>query len=110
MCIYLYVCLYIYLRVCLRLSFSLGAFPAAEGPLVWVLLDFFLDGDISVGVRYHGFSSVRRKITWRCPSGSRVPYFAPERSVSWLTWLVRLDPYQSSELLAYMYLDCLTRV
>ena len=28
-----------------RLSFSLGAFLAAKGSLVWVLLDLFLDGD-----------------------------------------------------------------
>ena len=73
-----------------RLSFSPGAFLAAKGSLVRVLLDLLLDGDVllldgdvllaSVRICLRGCSSVRCKITWRCPSDSRVHYFAPERS------------------------------
>ena len=65
-----------------RLSFSPGAFPAAKGSLVRVLLDLLLDGDVilldgdvllaSVRICLHGCSSVRRKISWECPSGIRV--------------------------------------
>ena len=65
-----------------RLSFSPGAFPAAKGSLVRVLLDLLLDGDVllldgdvllaSVGICLHGCSSVRREISWKCPSGIRV--------------------------------------
>ena len=73
-----------------RLSFSPGAIPVANGSLVRVLLDLLLDvvgllleGDVllaSLGICWCGSSSVRCKITWRCPSDSRVHYFAPERS------------------------------
>ena len=65
-----------------RLLFSLGAFPAAKGSLVRVLLDLLLDGDVllldgdvllaSVRICLRGCSSVRRKISWKCPSGIRV--------------------------------------
>ena len=65
-----------------RLSFSPGAFPAAKGSLVRVLLDLLLDGDVllldgdvllaSVRICLCGCSSVRRKISWKCPSGIRV--------------------------------------
>jgi len=73
-----------------RLSFSPGAIPAAKGSLVRVLLDLLLDGDVlllegdvllaSVRICLRGCSSVRRKISWKCPAGIRVYYFAPERS------------------------------
>ena len=65
-----------------RLPFSLGAFPAAKGSLVRVLLDLLLDGDVllldgdvllaSVRICLRGCSSVRRKISWKYPSGIRV--------------------------------------
>ena len=65
-----------------RLSFSPGAFSAAKGSLVRVLLDLLLDGDVllldgdvrfaSVCICLRGCSSVRRKISWKCPSGIRV--------------------------------------
>ena len=64
-----------------RLSFSPGAFPAAKGSLVRVLLDLLLDGDVllldgdvllaSVRICLRGCPSVRRKISWKCPSGIR---------------------------------------
>ena len=73
-----------------RLSFSLGAFPTTQGSLVRVFLDLLLDGDVllldgdvllaSVCIRLHGCSSVRLKISWKCPPGLRVHEFAPERS------------------------------
>ena len=73
-----------------RLFFSLGAFPAAKGSLVRVRLDLLLDGDVllldgdvllaSVRICLRGCSSVRCKISWKCPSDIRVHEFAPERS------------------------------
>ena len=79
-------------RVALALvtSFVVLRRALAESPLVRVLLDLLLDGDVllldgdvllaSVCICLRGCSSVRCKISWKCPSDIHVHEFAPERS------------------------------
>ena len=107
-------------RLVSRLFFSLGAFPTTQVSLVRVFLDLFLDGHVLLldgdvllsllpfdcmfahpcGLKAHG-SALLASVCMSSHQSARA---------SWLTWLVRLDPCQSSEPLAYMYLDSCARV